>query len=78
MHAHIVLIFWGDIFQINAEKKLSLGKDDEMEEAVIKKNSKKKGAPVRRLSRPVSQIHFICYTLESSRCFSEGQQPKCL
>ncbi|KAG0606534.1 hypothetical protein M758_9G148800 [Ceratodon purpureus] len=38
---------------INAEKKLSLGKENEMEEGFVRKNSRKKGAPVRRLSRPV-------------------------
>ena len=39
---------------------MSLGKENEMEEGFVKKNSKKKGPPVRRLSRPVSRIHSTC------------------
>lgn len=49
--------------QINAEKKLSQGKENDGEEGFIRKNSRKKGGPaVRRLSRPVGRHLFIVHT----------------
>lgn len=43
-------------WQINAEKKLAQGKENKSDEEFTKKNSKKKGPVIRRLSRPVSFI----------------------
>ena len=47
-------------WQINAEKKLAQGKENKSDEEFTKKNSRKKGPVIRRLSRPVSFVDCSC------------------